>query len=196
MKKSNSKKKWGLLILGIMLGFVIILAVAGILQSSDFQFGGNDEIIDGNNTQNNNQNDDSNADSVLPYISIDEMSEILNDRTGAGLFVYVGRDGCPACQIFEPTLREVLTDLDRSLGYFELDRLWEVDEDGRIIESDDPNHPNVILQEIIRTLEVMHVPTMVYIENGEVIELISNELMGSNADDVLLEFFERHGGLN
>lgn len=175
MKKSNAGKKL-VLILGIALGLLVILMGANILRSNDFQFG------------RANQTDESDPidepDPFLPHMTIGEFYEVLNDRSGEGFFVYVGRDSCPACQRLEPILREVLEDLGQSLRYFEVDRLW-----------DNEDNYDITIMEMLDQLSIDSVPTLVYIQNGMAIDERSRDLMGDDTAEVLLEFFEENGGL-
>jgi len=186
MKKSNAGKKLTL-IAGVILGLVIILVGASILQSSDFQFGSNRDTAERNDEPDpTSELEETEPDPFLPHMSIGELYEILNDESGEGFFVYVGRDTCPACQLLEPTLREVLEDLDQSLRYFEVDRLWETED-----------NYTITIPELLEILDVQSVPTLVYIQNGEAIDWrLARDLSGDDTAEVLLEFFEEHGGLN
>ena len=163
MKKTNNSKKWIGGLLAAMIVLIAIFVIANIIESSDFQFGS------GNNER-----------TELFYIGNSDMYEILNDRSGEGFFVYIGRPTCPACREFEPTLRETLRYLDQELRYFEIDIARETDAESEMTVS-----------EILDTMGVGGVPSTVYIVNGEVVDILS----GRSQEDII-SFFEANGGLN
>jgi len=141
-------------------------------------------------------NDDSNNDNVmaghenvgsarLPYIGNLEMYEILNDRSGEGFFVYIGRPDCSACLEYEPLLEEILEELDRELRYYRVDLA--------LLEEDSVLDP----VETLEILQVHYVPSIVFIQNGELVDLITGvSFLGADAREVTIEFFEENGGLN
>ena len=162
MKKLNSRTK----VIGLLIGVGIlatVLIVGSILRESP-------------NVQTE----------LLPIIGNEEVYEILNDRSGEGFFVYVGRDTCPACLFYEPILRELLRDLGRTLRYFELDRI--------LVEHTEAER----MLEILQLLGAVNVPSIVYIQNGEVSLLCGEDIfvIGVDPREVTLEFFNEHGGLN
>ena len=150
---------------------IIFLIVGSVLESSGFQFG--------SGTTNDNQE-------VLPYVGVSEMQTILNSTSGEGTFVYIGRPTCPACQRYEPILRELLRDLDGSVAYFEIDRARETEADYEMT-----------VTEINQIIGVTGVPHLVFIRDGEVVDFADGHtLLGGDSREVTLEFFERNGGLN
>jgi len=142
----------------------------------------------------NMQDDDANRSTdpdLLPFIGVSEMHDVLDDTSGAGVFVYVGRASCPLCQRFEPVFEALLAEIGQSMSYFEIDRLDAAGESDGIIE-------------IMTRLErVANVPTLVYIQNGVVAGILDGEeIVAALTDDegvmheVLMEFFDEYGGLN
>lgn len=113
----------------------------------------------------------------LHVIGNSEMEAILNDDSGVGTFVYIGRPTCPFCNEFEPILEGVLNDLDRELPYFETD----------LADLEDPMRRS----QIFDRLGVAGVPAIVYIVNGQVVD----SLNGLQQQEAVLEFFEANGGL-
>jgi len=161
MNKSNSKK----MIIGLVIALtlvIVLLILADILNEGDFQFGSN------------NANE-------LVYVGNTEMYEILNDTSGEGVFVYIGRPTCPVCVEFEPTLRETLRYLDQELRYYQVDLAREADDESEMTMS-----------EIMNELEVSGVPRIVYIENGVVID----SLASNQPKERVISFFDENGGLN
>ena len=116
-------------------------------------------------------------DSALHVIGLSEMEEILNDDSGTGTFVYIGRPTCPFCNEFEPILEGALQSLGQELAYFETDL---ADLENRTRRS-----------EIQDQLGVTGVPVIVYIVNGETVA----SLNGLQQQEAVLEFFETNGGL-
>jgi len=113
-----------------------------------------------------------NANSGLIYIGNDEVEAILEDMSGRGTLVYVGSPSCPACNAFRPTVDVVLDRLGVGLYYFETDA--------------------AMAENTIRTRENLErtatsTPTIVYIVNGEVVDLTH-----SVSSAQLEEFFERN----
>jgi len=174
MKKSNSKK----IVIGLFTvvgALVLFLIIANILQSNNNDTGqiqtGPDYEVEPDE---------------LPYIGNSEMYEILNDRSGEGIFVYIGRPTCPACRQYEPVLRELLQEMDRQLLYFQIDAAHLADAVSEMTTN-----------EIIEAVGVRYVPSIAFIRNGEVIEILTGApLLGLEAREITIEFFEEHGGLN
>ena len=167
MKKSNTKKKSNSkkIIMGSLVGVVTVIAVlitASILEENGFRF-------------------NSRGNEVLPYIGNADMYEILTDQSGTGHFVYVGMPTCPACQRFEPILRETLQELDQELSYFQTTRAREADDESEMTTS-----------EILDIIGIDSVPSMVYIVNGQVVDSFT----GVREREGILAFFEANGGLN
>ena len=125
--------------------------------------------------------EESNESSGLFYVGNAEMYEIINDTSGEGFFVYVGRPTCPQCTAFEPTLEEALEYLDQELRYFQADLAAQLNDESEMTTG-----------EIAQELGVTTVPRILYIENGEVIDQIT----GNRQLDDVLSFFENNGGLN
>lgn len=113
----------------------------------------------------------------LHVIGNSEMEAILNDDSGVGTFVYIGRPTCPVCVEFQPILERALNDLDQTLTYYEAD-LARLEDQGRA-------------SEIFNRLDVAGVPVIVYIENSQVVDT----LIGNQPQEAVLEFFEANGGL-
>lgn len=160
----NSKKKL-VAIAGVLVCILLVLVIAGLFQNNE-----SDTDEPGNFAANPSQH--------LSYIGIPELYDIVNDTSGVGHFVYIGTPECPNCQLFEPTLTEVLQNLDRELAYFRTDLAFATEADF-----------DVTVMELIAPLGVEGVPTIVYIVNGEAIDL----LIGNQAEDVVIAFFEAHG---
>lgn len=191
MKKSNSKK----MIIGLVVGVVTLIAVlitASILEENDFQFGSgtpsddiyqpSDDISSNDGYTDSNGNDaDLNDDGTLIYIGNEQMYDILNDQSGTGHFVYIGRPTCPACQRFEPVLRETLQEIGQELRYYEVDLARETDSVSEMTVSD-----------ILGVLGINGVPSMVYVVNGEVVDSFT----GVETREGILNFFEANGGLD
>jgi len=139
-------------------------------------------VIIGTIQQNNVNNRPESA--RLPIIGVQEMQDILNDTSGRRFFVYVGRTSCPACQQFEPVFDEFLEEMDQSVPYFELDRVRE----------EFPDEVRVINAQ----LGLERVPSLVFIQDGEVTLIEGSEFLRRNSDETkenLREFFNSHGGL-
>ena len=115
--------------------------------------------------------------SGLNIVSLSEMETILSDRSGSGTFVYIGRPTCPFCRDFEPILEGVLEELDVQLAYFETDRADQVDRARRL--------------EIFEELGVTGVPVLVYIENGQTVDILT----GVQDAATVHQFFARNGGI-
>lgn len=120
----------------------------------------------------------SNSDYGLYYVGNAEIEEILNDMSGEGFFVYIGTPTCPFCQQFEPVLQETLEYLGKELRYFHIDLARDDDEEAMVRN--------------LNSLETDTVPTIVYIENGVVLD----SMIGSPDQEVIISFFEANGGLN
>lgn len=161
MKKSNAKKK----IIGLVAG-VVTLIVALIMAS----------ILEANGLRLNPSGNE-----VLTYIGNEDMYDILNDRSGTGHFIYIGRPTCPACQQFEPVLRATLQELDQELRYFQTDRAREADDESEMT-----------MIEILDALGIQGVPTMAYIVNGQVVDSFTR----IETREGILAFLEANGGLN
>jgi len=157
-KNLKNKKLWA--ISGILILLVII--IAGILESS--------RVFD-------------RRPNALPYIGVEEFSELLADNTNTGHFIYIGRPTCPVCRRYEPILRDILHDKNTSIHYFQTDLAMETDGDYA-----------VDTLTLLQQLGVTSVPTLIYIENGVVIDIISNELGGRDARVATINFIENNGG--
>ena len=204
MKKSNNSKSMIIGLLAAMVVLITIFVVANLIESSDFQFGRDTEATESNNgidesdtetdepeTETDEPNDETAGDETEPndieyddgtlfYIGNAEMYEILNDRSGTGFFVYIGRPTCPHCREFEPVLRETLRYLDGEMRYFEIDLARETDAESEMT-----------MLEILNELGVPGVPSTVFIVDGEVVD----RLDGREREDII-SFFEANGGLN
>jgi len=168
------KKKSNKTIIAVIIGFVgmtILLVVISNMQSN----------------QANRPSDlaglDATEPSRLPLIGVQEMTDILNDTSDTGHFVYIGRTSCPVCQQFEPVFEAFLADAGYSMNYFEIDRLWADEQEA-------------VLAIIDRLGGIEGVPSLAFVQNGEAVLL---ERFVSRDDDVtranLNEFFEANGGL-
>lgn len=148
MNQSNTKK----IIVAVILTVVVLI---GVLVFSNFL-----------------------RDPTLYVIGNSEMEAILNEDSGVGTFVYIGRPTCPVCVKFQPTLERAISDLDQQLPYYETDLANLEDSKRR--------------SEIFDRLDVSGVPIMVYIENGQVVDT----LIGYQSQDAIHEFFEANGGFH
>ena len=115
----------------------------------------------------------------LYYIGNTEVEAILNESRER-YFIYVGTPTCPVCQQFEPVLQTTLEYLGQELRYFNID----------LAGSDEASVEALNLN--LAILGVAHVPTLVYIQNGVVLDSI----VGSQEKETIIEFFEANGGLN
>ena len=123
----------------------------------------------------------------LTYVSSEDVAEILGDMSGTGTFVYIGTPHCPFCREFEPILNETLVELGVTLRYFQVhDPILTANQE--------------LTAEIFDTLMELAgpigwgggVPVVMYFSNGQVIDIIS----GVQQREVILDFFERNGGIN
>jgi len=117
------------------------------------------------------------GDIQLVYIGNAEFEAILDDDSGEGTFVYIGRPTCPNCNILRPIV-ETLPGFDADLNYFETDMAM----------ADDSEWATTLLERV----ELRGVPAIIYVENGVVVD----RLMGVQSEDALTDFFERNGGLD
>jgi len=168
-KANNSKKIIGIILI-VMAALIAIFIIASVIESNDFQFGRDDA-----------GRDDAGREELF-YIGNDDMYEILNDRSGEGFFVYIGRPTCPNCREFEPVLRETLQSLGGEMRYFQTDIARE---------SDDVSAMTTI--DILNLINVPGVPSTVFIVNGEVVDRLGNS---ERTPEGLNAFFEANGGLN
>ena len=193
-KKTNSSK----VIMGLIIAFVsvaVILVLANILEETDMNnTTGDDDIIadyedpiDGDDatdedpTDDDDTTDDDGEIRRLVYVGNSKMYEILNDDSGEGFFVYIGRPTCPHCAAFEPTLEETLRYLDQELFYYQLDLARAADAESEMT-----------MAEIMGELEVTGVPRIVYIKDG----LVIDALAGNRSQEDVISFFDENGGLN
>jgi len=174
-KKSNSSRVIPILIIAFVSIIALLIVVSALEGNND------DAQTETNNDTGDADNGNSEEDRGLFYVGNTEMYEILNDTTGEGFFVYVGRPGCPHCAAFEPVLEETLEYLDRELRYYQTDLAALGDDDSEMT-----------MAEIIGELDVTGVPRVLYIENGEVIDALS----GNQPKENVLTFFDDNGGLN
>jgi predicted bacteriocin transport accessory protein len=172
----------------------VILVLASILEESgvndttgdditaDYDEPTDDEELT-NADEPTDDDDDANDDDIrrLVYVGNSEMYEILNDASGEGFFVYIGRPTCPHCAAFEPTLEETLRYLDQELFYYQIDLAREGDAESEMTMS-----------EIMEEIEVTGVPRIVYIEDG----LVIDSLAGNRSQEDVISFFDENGGLN
>jgi len=112
----------------------------------------------------------------LIYTSNAEFQAILDDDSGEGHFVYVGRLECPACTRLREIV-ETLPGFDADLAYFETAMAGETD----------PEWTNALLSSV----GIEGVPVILYIENGIVVD----RLIGVQNASTLTDFFDRNGGL-
>jgi len=108
----------------------------------------------------------------LLIVDNEGVSELLDgDRS---FYLYVGRPTCPFSVDFEPILEHVLTNRQVSIYYFEIDLAREKGSERT--------------SELMNLLGIVGVPSIVYIEDGEVINI--RECMLSYGE--LSIFFESH----
>ena len=157
MKKSNvSKIAIGIskIVIGVSVVVLGIIAVNFVLNQSE----------DGDNIR-------------LVYIGNAEFEAILDDHSGEGTFVYIGRLTCPACSTLRPIV-ESLPGFDADLAYFETSMAAEEDSDWT--------------SALAERVELRGVPAIIYVENG----VVMDRLLGVQDVPTLTDFFERNGGLN
>jgi len=188
-KKSNSKNKIYLMLAGIGV-LILFLAVATFLQGRDFGTNNeqpvpatenNDEEldVDGYPEIDENYEDDDQVSELMPYISLNETVAILEDRSGEGFFIYVGRPTCPQCVRFQPTVLAVLEELGGSIAHFETDRLRATEQ-----------NYNVTVSELLALMEVRGTPTIAFIVDGVAVD----HLAGNQSEENLRNFIDRNGG--
>lgn len=97
-----------------------------------------------------------------------QILDILSENQTS--YIYVGRPSCPNCQDFKPVLDEVMQEISDKVFYYNTDEMRNEAE----------------YENIIETLDIVGVPTMIKIENGKVTE----ELIGVQDNESLLQFFE------
>jgi len=162
----------------ILLG--VAIAVVGLIVT----------LVIMSNMQDNNANQpidpDDPGSALLPFVGVQEMNNILDNTSGEGHFVYIGRASCPACQRFEPVFKDLLEEMGQTMKYFEIDRLWEDERDavGEVIE---------------RMGGISHVPSLAFIQNGETTIITGVDFLSTDNDETresVMEFFDAHGGLN
>ena len=113
-----------------------------------------------------------NTSSNLVDIDSERFEQIL--ESGDGTFVYIGRHTCPVCYEFEPILEEALDNLNKELYYYNTHYAREADAERMI--------------ELLDSLEVESVPTIVYVENGQVIDM----LVGLHNEIEITSFFRNN----
>lgn len=105
------------------------------------------------------------------FIEIDNQRFTTILESDNSYFIYIGRPTCPICRELEPILENVLSNIDMTLYYYNTD------------EARQENYEIMVL--LLDSLEIMSVPTIIYINNGEIVE----ELNGIQEFDDLLSFF-------
>lgn len=113
------------------------------------------------------------AESILLEIGNQELSFILENNNNA--FIYIGTPECFACVEFEPVLENALTNIGKEIYYFNI----------YLARQDDISE----MQLLIEKLGVLVTPTILYVENGEVID----SLLGTHSKTEIIAFFEIHG---
>jgi len=142
-KSKNTKLLIGLISMAVIL--IAAIAILNVLENRSTETpGGTTEASD----ETTEASDESTA---LHIIGNSEMDEILNDDSGVGTFVYVGRPTCPFCVEFEPILVGVLEEKGQELLYFETDLANLEDSDRRV--------------QIMEHLGLAGVPAIVYVVN-------------------------------
>ena len=108
----------------------------------------------------------------LIEIGNQELALVL--ESDSGILVYVGRPTCPACVEFEPILKNALSELEKGLYYFNMDDAMEKSEEDMLT--------------LLEALEVIVVPTVIYIENG----IVVSRLNGLHTESDIIEFLETY----
>ena len=121
----------------------------------------------------------------FPYINAVELQAIVEDTSEEGNFVYFGRYDCPQCLLFQPTVQEVLSQMNGRMGHFELN-------ESRRLENEEGSGEGLTVEQLLDIFDVNATPTIVYMVNGEIVD----RLVGNNNNERLTEFFERNGGFN
>ncbi|PFR94430.1 hypothetical protein COK43_02585 [Bacillus cereus] len=85
-----------------------------------------------------------------------ELVQLLNSKEKFSL--YIGRPTCPQCKELEPILKELLKESDREIYYYNVD--------------DARSENEAEMKRLIKSLGVTVVPTIEYIENGNVADKI------------------------
>lgn len=113
--------------------------------------------------------------SKTDYSSFIELNnKTLADKvnTSEELMVYVGRETCQECVQFEPTLKEVLSDMDKQIYYYNTDHAKEDNEQ--------------LMNDLIETLKIKVVPTIVNLKDGS----IQDKLVGKHSKSEIKQFFQ------
>lgn len=92
------------------------------------------------------------SDSNLIVIDSQRLTQLLENEENA--FVYIGTPGCPVCVEFEPILEATLESLEQEIYYFNIDEARAADEDQTFA--------------LLESLAIESVPTIIYLEAGQV----------------------------
>lgn len=112
--------------------------------------------------------------SVLTTSSIEIGNEAFEKLfiDEAAVFIYIGRSTCPVCTELEPILVDVVKELNVVLYYYDTDVARTEDEETMTL--------------LLDRLEIMSVPTIIYVVNGEIVE----KLQGMQTAESLNTFFK------
>ncbi|OTN76137.1 hypothetical protein A5886_001214 [Enterococcus sp. 8G7_MSG3316] len=110
--------------------------------------------------------------SSLIEVRNQELAQAL--ESDSKFFIYIGRPTCPICEDFESILENALEELDNNLYYFNTDKARDEDEEKMLA--------------LIESLEIVAVPTIIYVEYGEVI----SQLNGLHTQVEVIDFFETY----
>lgn len=174
--KSNSQSANSnssmLAILVFVMGSILLLTSAVLLIT---QFNSNTIISDDPNTSENTPGDENNNesdpyDAFTPVTSQDVLDLIASAGTG---FLYVGRPTCPNCTTFAPLLSAVVLENDFTVLYYDTD-----------VAKSNPD----LKSQALDAISVEGVPSFMYIENGEIIEKLTDR----KTEDSIKAFFDKY----
>ncbi|WP_002144581.1 thioredoxin family protein [Bacillus cereus] len=97
-----------------------------------------------------------NAEKSLVEVSNQELVQLLKSKENFSL--YIGRPTCPQCKELEPILKDLLKESDKEIYYYNVD--------------DARTENEAEMKRLIKSLGVTVVPTIEYIENGNVVDKI------------------------
>ncbi|WP_407372187.1 thioredoxin family protein [Carnobacterium sp.] len=98
----------------------------------------------------------SNQDSVEG--SVEEISDLDNLNDMEDGFIYIGRPTCPHCAILYPRLEQIVKEENVTVLYLNTDEFRETEN----------------LTEILNKFEVIYVPSLIELQNGEVVNIFEN----------------------
>lgn len=90
--------------------------------------------------------------------SVEEISDLDNLNDMKNGFIYIGRPTCPHCAILYPRLEQIVKEENVTVHYLNTDEFREAENSN----------------EILKKFEVIYVPSIIELQNGEVINSFEN----------------------